>query len=439
MAGMKIGECTLLDHITFKRGGSGRLVAAGSFALALSLMPAHALAQTDQQGQSVAERSAPEYTNRPIKVGSFDLTPTLSVDANYNDNIFALDSNEIDDVLVTVTPRVVLSRSRPDQTTRIALSAGFRRYFDAISENSERYSADINTRQGRGSGVEWRLGARVARNFEQRRDISSFNEPSTPVTFTEFRGTAGATFDLGSLSVSVDGTAKAVEYSGEFEQGGTVFDLSFRDFQTYEGRVRATFARSRNQEFYVQVTADSRRYELAPLFIRGVPSGFIDRSSKGGRLELGYRRQITELLYLDTSAGYLLQDFDDPANGEVDGVAFTADLLWNATPLTSVRFRGVRQIDDSINPEFAGLVRTEGEVQVEHELMRNLVLIGRAGYSDFNQTNSPLDGDQYNLSAEARYRLNRALGFNLQAERFDRSGLVGFEQNLVRAGVTYNF
>lgn len=414
------------------------LFAAGA-AIALAGMPVSAFAQQDRQAQSVVDRNAPEFTQRPIRVGSFDLFPSINMDVDYNDNIFALPNNEIDDVLVTIEPQIVLVKRRPDRLTRLNVNAGFRRFVDAISENSERFSADIQTRQGIGSGTEWWLGASAAYNFEQRRDIDSFNEASTPINFTTLQGSAGVTQDLGPLRLSLDGSARSVKYAGTFEQRGNVFDLSFRDFEIYRGNLRGTFARSNNQEFYVQLTADSRRYNLAPLFQGPVVVGLIDRSSKGGRLEAGYRRQVTELLYLDVRAGYLLQNFDDPTVDNVEGFAFTTDLLWNATPLTSVRLTGVRQLDDSIDPRLSGLVRTEGRFQVEHELMRNIILIGRAGYADFNQVDSPLDGEQVNVSASAEYRFNRALGFSVAAEHFDRSGLLGFTQNSVTAGVTYNF
>lgn len=429
-----------MPHLTklTTRTAACRLGAALA-ALALVAAPGSLAAQEDRQAQSVADRNAPEFNRRPIRVGSFDLFPSIDLDVNYNDNIFALPGPEIDDVLVTVSPKILLVKRRPDRMTRLNLDAGFRRYVDAISENSERFSANIMTRQGLGSGTEWRLGANASYNFEQRRDIASFNEASTPINFTTLQGNAGITQDLGPLRLSLDGSAKAVRYDGQFEQNGTVFDLSFRDFEIYRASVRGTFARSANQEFYVQITGDSRRFDVAPLFQQGTVVDFIDRSSKGGRLEAGYRRQVTELLYLDLRAGYLLQDFDDPTVSNVDGLAFSADLLWNATPLTSVRLSGVRQLDESIDPRLSGLVRTEARVQVEHELMRNIILIGRAGYSDFNQTGSPLDGEQVNLSASARYNFTRAIGFALEVEHFDRSGLNGFTQNTLTAGVTYNF
>ena len=415
------------------------LVATGAIALATASHATPAFAQEDRQAQSVSERNAPEFTSRPIRLGSFDLFPSISVEADYNDNVFVLPTNEVDDVQFNIRPSILLRKRRPDRDTRLNLNANIRRYVDLINENAEQFSADLRTRQGIGSGTEWRLGAGISQNFEQRRDIEAFNEVGEPINFTNFQGNIGVSQDLGPLKLSLDGRAKAVRFSGTLDLDGETFDLSFRDFETYSGILRASFARSMNQEFYLQVTGESREFELAPFFFNGEVTGVIDRSSQGGRIEAGYRRQVTELLFLDVRAGYLAQDFDQPTLNSVDGLAFSADLLWNATPLTSVKLTGRRQVDDNINPNLNGLVRTEAQLQVEHELMRNMFLMGRIRYADLNQIDDPTDGTQYDLMASAEYRFSRFLGLTVQAERFDRSGLFAFTQNRLRAGVTYNF
>lgn len=167
------------DLKTITKGRAAPWLSSGALALVLVLTPGTAAAQQDRQAQSVSERNAPEFTRRPIRVGSFDLFATIDAEADFNDNIFALQGNEVDDLRFLVEPRILLTKRRPDQVTRLVLDAGIRRYVDAISENSERFSANLSTRQGIGSGTEWELGASASRNFEQRRDIASFNESST--------------------------------------------------------------------------------------------------------------------------------------------------------------------------------------------------------------------------------------------------------------------
>ena len=416
---------------------SASLAAMGAFCA----VPFSAVsAQSDRQAQSVAERNAPEFSSVPIPVGGFQMFPSVNTELEYNDNIFATQANERDDLIISVRPNVLFVDRRADRETRIDLSANVRRFVDTTSENAEQFGLNATTRQGLGTGFEYNLGLRLERNFEQRRDIDSFDiATSEPVSFTNIIANGGVAKEFGPFRLDVNGRLRAVRFQGEIEVGASEFDLAFRDFETYQGTVRASFARTRDQQIYVQGRVDKRDAQLAPLFEEFVVVGFIDRSSDGFQLEAGYGQQITELLYLDVRAGYLQQDFDDPTLNKIDGLSFQADVLWNVTPLTSVLFSALRQVDETLNPRFTGLLRTEARLQVEHELLRNLVLTGRIGYADLNLGNSDEDGRQWNLGFLADYRLDRKWSFLLEAQYFDRTGLNVFTQNSISAAVRYSF
>lgn len=416
---------------------SASLAAMGAFCA----VPFSAVsAQSDRQAQSVAERNAPEFSSVPIPVGGFQMFPSVNTELEYNDNIFATQANERDDLIISVRPNVLFVDRRADRETRIDLSANVRRFVDTTSENAEQFGLNATTRQGLGTGFEYNLGLRLERNFEQRRDIDSFDiATAEPVSFTNIIANGGVAKEFGPFRLDVNGRLRAVRFQGEIEVGASEFDLAFRDFETYQGTVRASFARTRDQQIYVQGRVDKRDAQLAPLFEEFVVVGFIDRSSDGFQLEAGYGQQITELLYLDVRAGYLQQDFDDPTLNTIDGLSFQADVLWNVTPLTSVLFSALRQVDETLNPRFTGLLRTEARLQVEHELLRNLVLTGRIGYADLNLGNSDEDGRQWNLGFLADYRLDRKWSFLLEAQYFDRTGLNVFTQNSISAAVRYSF
>lgn len=423
---------------------AGNVLKAGmsivSVGAALAVPVSALSAQSDRQAQSVAERNAPEFSSDPIPVGRFQMFPSINVDAEYNDNIFATNANERDDAIISLRPDVLLVDRRNDRETRINAFANIRRFVDTTSENAEQFGVNASTRQGVGTGFEYNVGVRAERNFEQRRDIDAFDiATSEAIAFTNLVANAGVAKEFGPLRLSFDGRVRAVRFEGDIDVGGTVFDLSFRDLETYRGTVRASFARSRDQRFYVQGSIDKRDTQLAPLFEEFVVVDFIDRSSDGFRLEAGYGQQLTELLYLDVRAGYLQQNFDDPSLNTIDGLSFQADVLWNVTPLTSVLFSALRQVDETLNPRFTGLLRTEGRVQVEHELLRNLVLTGRIGYADLNLGNSDQDGRRWNVGLLADYRLDRNWSFLLEANYFDRTGLNVFTQNSVSASVRYSF
>ncbi|MEL7198582.1 MAG: outer membrane beta-barrel protein [Pseudomonadota bacterium] len=425
----------LLNAKTLKRA-----VSLASLGAAIALPVSAVSAQSDRQAQSVAERNAPEFSSEPVPVGGFQMFPSVNLDVEYNDNIFATNSNERDDAIISLRPDILLVDRRADRETRINGFANIRRFVDTTSENAERFGLNASTRHGIGTGFEYNLGLRAERSFEQRRDIDSFDiATAEAISFTNLVANAGVAKEFGPLKLSAEGRVRAVRFQGDIDVGGTIFDLSFRDLETYRGTVRASFARSRDQRFYVQGSVDKRDTQLAPLFEEFVVVDFVDRSSDGYRLEVGYGQQVTELLYLDVRAGYLQQSFDDPALNTIDGLSFEADVLWNVTPLTSVLLSAQRRVDETLNPRFTGLLRTEGRVAVEHELLRNLVLTGRIGYADLNLGNSDQDGRRWNVGFLADYRLDRNWSFLIEAEYFDRTGLNVFTQNSVSASLRYSF
>ena len=414
------------------------LMVAGGFTLAA--MPGTALAQDDVQGQSVSARNAEEYAPKPIRIGSFEAFPSINFAAEYNDNALVTPNNgRRSDVIFTLSPRLQLRDNRPDRNISIDLSAGVRKFASIKTEDSEQFSVAARGTWGLGTATQYRASAQVNRSTEDRRDAGSFNSVLQPIVFTDLNAQAGIEHAFGPIRLSVDGSARAVRYDGLTRIGREQFDLSFRDFEVFRSTTRLSYTRSRDREVYLLLTVDDRSYDSAPITSGGDPLFPFDRSSRGGRLELGYRQQITELLYLDLRAGYLLRDFKDPGLDNTTGLAFDANLLWNVTPLTSIEVGAQRRVDETVNPLVSGLVRTEATAKIEHELKRNLLLTARGSYAKLDQLDSTNDGDQWSVATEASYRLNRHWGLSLRAEHYQRSGIFSFSQNQVGIGLRYSF
>ena len=408
--------------------------------LTLFAMPQVAYAQEDVQGRSVSDRYAEEYAPKPIHLGPFEALPSIQLTTEYNDNALVTSANgREDDVIFTLQPSLQLRDRRSDRIVDIDLSAGIRKFASIDTQDSEQFRLAAQGTWGLGTATRYSGALRINRSTEDRRDLSSFNTVLQPIAFTDMSAQAGIDQAFGPIRVSLDGSARAVRYDGSITVGSDEFDLSFRNFEIYRATSRIRYARSRDREVYLQLTVDDRSYDAAPVTSGGQPIYRFNRSSRGGRLEAGYRQQITELLYLDLRAGYLLRDYDDPALDNTTGLAFEADLLWNMTPLTSVEVGAQRRVDETINPLVSGLVRTEGRVKVEHELLRNFLMTVRGAYAKLDQLDSPNDGDQWSVGFESTYRLDRHWEVNLKAEHYERSGLYDFAQNEVGIGLRFSF
>lgn len=403
----------------------------------LSATPSPVQAQEDLQRTTVEGRYNPEYNAVPIRIGPFDVLPRVEADLEYNDNIYATESDEIGDVIVSVTPSIIARDRRADREYYLRLLAGVDKYLDYSSEDREQFLAIARARFGLGTITRTNIGLELNRNNEQRRDIDSFNSTARPITFTSIRANADVERDFGPITGTLGGNYRSVSYGGDVTLDGIVYDLGFRDFDIYEGRARLAYSRSGDQEVYVQLTANKRSYNVRPDDPSFAPIVTLDRSSRGGRLEVGYRRQVTELLYLDARVGYLVQNYEDPTLPTIKGLAFDGRLLWNVTPLTSVDVTAIRRVDETINPLLSGMLRTEIAAQVDHELRRNVILSVEARYAHLNPLGDAGKVNEYEVAGIARYLLSREWSLTARAEHFERHGI--FEQNRVIVGLQYNF
>jgi hypothetical protein len=412
----------------------------GGICLSIAVLPAaQAAAQEDVQARSVAERARPEFTAQPIRAGGLDITPTIDVAAEYNDNIFFESLDPTGGFITSVELGLMGRDVRPDRAVTLRVLAGYDAYLDHSNENRLNLLASADARFGLGTRTRYHFGAEVNRADERRRDIASLSDSPDPITYTSLRANAGVAQDFGRVSASLDANARSVIYNGSIAIADQTIDLGFRDFEVYGAKARISYSSGGSQRVYVQVSADDRNYSrLAP--DPDIPANFsLDRSSRGVRIEAGFSHQISELLFFDLRGGYLNQEFADPALPTVKGIAFEGSLLWNVTPLTSMELTGVRQVDETVDPNLSGLIRTEVSGRIDHELLRNLILTLDGQFAHLSQVGNPAKFDEWEAGFSAQYLVNRKWTVTLDADHFERSSSFSIKQNRIVAGLQFSF
>lgn len=412
----------------------------GGVCLSMAALPVtSAMAQEDVQAQSVGERSRPEFTAQPIRLGGLDVTPTVDVEAAYIDNIFFERVDPTGGFVASVQLGVVGRDIRPDRAITVRLTADYDAYLDDSSENRLNLLASAGARFGLGTRTRYTIGAEVNRADERRTDITSFANSPDPITYTSLRANAGIEQDLGRITASLNGNVRSVIYDGSLDFGGINIDLGFRDLDVYGLEGRVSYSPGGNSRVYMQVSVDDRNYSrLEPN--PAIPATFsLDRSSQGVRVEAGISHQISELLFVDLRAGLLNQDFADPALPSVEGLAFEGNLLWNVTPLTSLQLAGARRIDETVDPNLSGLVRTEVSGSVDHELLRNLIVTLDGQYAHLSQVGSATKFNEWGGGVSAQYFVNPKWALTLNVDHFERSSTFTISQNRILSGLRFSF
>lgn len=114
--------------------------------------------------------------------------------------------------------------------------------------------------------------------------------------------------------------------------------------------------------------------------------------------------------------------------------------IWNVTRLTTVTATIDRSVEATTVAGASSRFDTLGEVQVDHELLRNLIVSAKAGYlnSDFDGTSR--EDDRYNVGLSADYYLTQGVKLSASATRDERDSNVpggDFTRDVVLLRLSY--
>jgi len=408
-------------------------------AIAASLASVPAYAQDDVQNQSVLERDRPEYEGDGLRVGSFIVRPELNTGASYNDNILADDVDTISDGIFEVRPEVLVRLDQPVIDLRLRAGADFERFADNSSENSDAYFATLRGIIGRGRPTQAQFRVTYRSDNESRRSLDAADSVATRLGRDSIEGFAEVRQDLGALDALVSGRVRRLTYGSALDDGGTLIDFSFRDQTIYQVTGGGEYAVTPNDLIIARATYDKREQDVRP----GDPlfnlAGF-DQTSEGYRLEAGYGRQVSELLYLRVFVGYLEQNFDDTRVQDISGLSINSDVFWNVTPLTSVRVAASRTIDEVVAPDLAGNLRTQFSAQVDHELKRNFIVSASARYADISPRGTGIASDEFEANLTGRLFVSRLVTVNGGFSHFQRNSANAnqrFDENVFFVGLRF--
>jgi hypothetical protein len=394
----------------------------------IALLPLHAQAQESSStpnpdnSVSVRERARPELDPQGVRLGAFRLDASLGLDVTSTDNLFAEADEPVgtpdDDMIYTVSPYARLASGWSRHSLVAEAGGAFNSHEDFSNEDADSYFGRLAGRFDVGADTDINASARVGHEFTPRTDPES-PDVGSPVEYDRTDYSIGVAHRFARLTARVDATQSDREYDGVD---------SFRDNERSALRGRVDIALSPRIGLLVQGTVDERDYSQ--------PLGN-DLSSEGAALLVGATIN-GNLMRGEVSVGQFERDYDDPLFGEVDGVAVAGELEWYITQLTTLTFDAQRTPDDSpsVNSPY---VTTEFGVQVDHELLRSLIVSAGARMGDRDYESSPREDEYVRYEVGADYILNRrvALRARYSHDDVDSNGFGReFEVNAATVGLS---
>jgi hypothetical protein len=164
-----------------------------------------------------------------------------------------------------------------------------------------------------------------------------------------------------------------------------------------------------------------------------------DRNSQGFETVAGLSIDLGGVTRADIFAGYLTQYYQDPAFDNVSGPSFGGSLTWNVTGITTVTATVTRTLQETTTAGASGYFATDAVLNVDHELLRNLILSAFGGYGNRDYEGISRNDDVWIAGAGAEYLMNRYMEIDAKY-RFDSrdssESTEDYDRNLILLNLT---
>ncbi|MFN7180703.1 outer membrane beta-barrel protein [Hyphomonas sp.] len=378
-------------------------------AAACALMTSVAVAQTDNyysrdKYEAVRDRAQPEFDPEPVRLGTFVVRSMLEAGLTSNDNVFATPNNSESDIVARVGVDVSGTTDWSVHAVGFDASAYRNEYLDLSDESTTDLTAQVRGRLDATRELSFSAAAFAEDRAEPRTDFVNAFGVDRPIEYTRTGFTLGADYQNDRIRWNNSlGWSDENYKDGRALGTGVVIDQDYRDRSVLDGRTRLSYAVSPNLAVYTQATYGKSEYDNTQDF------GGIQRSrdSTGYTVSGGVDFELTALVRGDIAVGYLNEKKDDSFFEDVSGLSIDGRMQWFPTRLTTFNFYAGRRVVDVGAFDSPSAVETRFGASVDHELLRNVILSGYAGVSNYEYEETDREDENLEIGAVATYKMNK--------------------------------
>jgi len=387
---------------------------------------------------AVTERIPPEYEPQGLRWGVFDVSPSLDIELNSNDNIYYSDINEVSDTYSAITPAVRIASDWGRHQLSASLRSSFVNYADNDNLNTTSWDAglagrlDIHGRSNLFAAVNYSDG------FEALYDPSAQTVGTNlakPIEFKATTASAGFVAEGNRLRFVGQATLTDLNYEDAVTLGGVVLPQDDRDLTQVVYSGRADYALSPDTSVYAIWVGNTRDYD----------DSAVNRDSDGYDAAIGASFDLTNLIRGEAQIGYQEQTYDNPLFEKVDGVSFAANVQYFPTQLLTIWANTARTIQETPQIGASGYTSTGSQIGLDYEVLRTLVLSASYGYTadDYNGTKINVvdrTDDRTTFTLSAKYLVNRRIfirGAYVYSDNKSKgiNAIPGFEDNALKVSL----
>lgn len=364
-----------------------------------------------QQGVTVLTRQRPLYESPGIHVGDFVIRPEWDQGIGYDSNVNGLQHGTASSVLSTggsVSANSLWSQNSLGAT----LSVNNSRYFDAPAQSYTNWTASVGGGYTIGQS-ELTLGYSHLSLNEIGTQVGAV--PSlTPIPYTVDDLRTQYTFDRGRLSFTPTFDMQYFQFS-DANIASQNISQTYRNRVVFNGGVTTRYALSDQRNLILVVQGVDSHYTQ--------PQAGLPTFNSWSALVLGGLDYVADgpwryrVLFGVESRFFASRSFPDRT-----APIFAAEAIYTPTGLTTLTASLSRTIEDPSAEGTAGYIFTSARLVVDHELLRNVLLQGRAGYEIAQYLQGGGSQNAFTVGGGVTWLLNRNLRLSLDYDFTDQTG-----------------
>lgn len=347
----------------------------------------------------------------------------------YDSNVYNSEFNKLSDGVYTVKPSLKLQTDFARHMVELIGSAEIARHFDIKPENSEQFDILGRGRLDLGQRYSFAAVAGYASKIERRGTAGDVFDTDKPVEYDE--KFAGVEFSRTGaiLELFVAANIRSQKFD-DATIGGVPIDLSYRDNVTRSAMVRFDYELSPKIKAFTEITGNQVNYDI------DLP---VSRDSSGFGILTGIKYEVSALVDVEVAAGYLHQNFDDPAVASAKGINYRVRANWTPTPKWKLTAEGGRAVDPSPLTNVPSIIRSDFSIRAQRVLSDRFLVEANAGYVNEDYRGLNRTDDRFGAGLAIKMRVSERIGASAFTS-YRKQSSPAFSQSYdgVSAGVSVN-
>jgi hypothetical protein len=336
-----------------------------------------------------------------VRVGSFVLKPSIEPVRGYDSNV-TRSLIRSGSWLSTVTAQLLAQSEWSRHELKGSLRGAYTWYDQLEDFNKPDVEAKVNARIDITSQTRSDIEGRYQLLADAPGDPNTPGDTIRPPIYEMYGGTVGLTHRFNRLEVTGKALIDRLQYWNAMLDDGSILNLSDRNYNQYGGSARVGYEIVPGIKPFVEAGLDSRVYDDST-------SSNPTRNSQGKNWRVGVEFELTRKLTGTVSAGQVHRHYDDPTLPSFSGLIVDGNLLWAATPLTTVKLDLKSSVEEVVLPGVSGGLKRDAVLQVDHAFRRWLLGTLSFGYGNDDYFGLDRIDNRYFTSVALTYKMTRTV------------------------------